>query len=260
MVSIKETDFLATLTSMGIAYTLAVTGSTARGEVRKNTSRYDYVSDIDVLCLVAPKDIQQTLLCKCLCEQGSSLILMSSEALKSPSNAVLCMEPDWLGKNGLFLSRPDFAGFRTAEFLAYQTQPLAYYKAQLNNSKTQIERRLYSKICITCLKLLYLSENLEKRSFVFEHELKLYNFPKVNATLVKNIINRELPDDLLQSAAQHLENLVSQCSLITESAVSLDSTALYFSDKNQNADKIIEAVFVENNKLSRAESLFLKAN
>ena len=257
---LEETGFLALLSDMGIAYTLALTGSTARGEMRKNTSRYDYTSDIDVLCLIDPKDIQQTLHCKQSYKQCSSLILMSSEALKYPSNAILSMAPDWLGGNGLLLLKPNFTGYCKAEFLAYQAQPLAYYNAQLKNSTVQPVRRLYSKICITCLKLLYLSEYSERRSFVFEHELKLHRFPEASGALVEQIVNRELPDDQLQSVAQHLETLIAQCAIITESAICLDSTALYFSSKNHHTDKIIEAVFLENNKLSKAESLFLRAN
>ncbi|PKH22862.1 nucleotidyltransferase domain-containing protein [Pseudomonas fluorescens] len=255
-----EEDFLSRLTDKDIVYTLALTGSTARGEARKNTSRHDYTSDIDVLCLIDPKDIPQTLCCKNAYEKCSSLILMSSEALKHPSNAILSMELDWFGDNGLLLQKPDFSGHRADEFLAYQTQPLAYYNAQLTNSTAHVARRLYSKICITCLKLLYLSEYPERRRFVFEHELIPHRFPEVSTALVEHIVNRDLPDDQLESVAQHLKNLITQHRLITESATFLDSTALYFSSEDQQADKIIQAVFLENNKLSKPESLFLRAH
>ncbi|WP_411565764.1 hypothetical protein ACLIN3_23775 [Pseudomonas orientalis] len=251
-----EEDFLVCLTDKDIVYTLALTGSSARGESRKNTSRHDYTSDIDVLCFIDPKDIAQTMRCKNAYEEYSPLILMSSEALKHPSNAILSMDLEWFGGNGLLLQKPDFSGHRADEFLAYQIQPLAYYNAQLTNSTSRIARRLYSKICITCLKLFYLSEYPERRSFVFEHELIPHHFAEVSTVLVEHIVNRDLPDEQLQSVAQHLKTLITQRRLVTESASFLESTALFFSSDNQHADKIIEAVFLENNKLSKAESLF----
>lgn len=252
-------DFVEFLTGSKIPYTLALTGSTARGELRNNSGQNDYKSDTDVLCIIAPEDIAATLSCKEKCIRPTPLILMNSKALNYPSNAVLSIAFDSLINNALNLSKPVFTDASTAEFIAYQLQPLAYYTSQLHNSTPQAKRRLYSKIAITCLKLLYLVDHSGRRSFVYEYELNSHQFVNVDEMLIRDIVNRELPDDQLRLAAESLEALVIQCPLITETAGFLASTTLYFSDKNIYSKEIIEAVFLENNRLTRSDALFIKA-
>ncbi|MDO7928326.1 hypothetical protein Q6A51_16170 [Pseudomonas sp. KFB-139] len=257
LVEIKS--FVDSLKESRIPYTLALTGSTARGELRSNSSPYDYNSDTDILCILAPSDIAAALSCKEKCSESTSLILMSSEALNHPSNAVLSIAFDSLIINDLHLSQPLFDDVNAAEFIAYQLQPLAYYTSNLRHSTPALKRRLYSKVAITCLKLLYLADHSDKRSFIYESEVKQHNFTNVDEVLVHSIINRELPDEPLQRAAEHLEKLVIQCPLIVKAASVLTSTKLYLSDKETCSAHIIEAVFLENNKLKRSDALFIRA-
>lgn len=186
----------------------------------------------------------------------SPLILMSSKALNHPSNAVLSLTIHSLN-NELNLSKPIFTNASATEFLAYQLQPLAYYASQLHNSAPQDKRRLYSKIAITCLKLMYLANHADKRTFIYEHELKSHPFTDIDATLVRDILDRALPDDKLLLAVTSLESLVMQYPLIAEIASFLASTNLYFSDKNTYPIEIIDAVFLENNRMKRSDALFI---
>jgi predicted nucleotidyltransferase len=255
---IEIQDFVECLTSYQISYTLALTGSLARGEARNNLGRHDYKSDIDILCIIAPKDIAKTIFLKKKFFRPIPLILMNSEALDHPSNAVLSIAFDSLINNGLNLSKPVFTDKSALEFFAYQLQPLAYYRSRLYNSTSQEKRRLYSKIATTCLKLLYLIDQPDHRSFVYEYELNSHHFVNVDEILVRDIVNRALPDEQLRLTTEWLEARVAECSLISKSSDFLASTNLYLLDRYIYSKEIIEAVFLENNRLSRSDSLFFK--
>ncbi|BBN57397.1 hypothetical protein TRE132_55220 [Pseudomonas chlororaphis subsp. aurantiaca] len=251
--------FIKCLVDSNIPHTLALTGSTARGELRSNSGQYDYESDLDILCIVEADSIAATLSCKKSYSCPIPLILMSSTALNYPSNAVLSIAFDSLISNDLGLSKPVFTDTNVAEFISYQAQPLAYYASQLAGSTLSTKRRLYSKISITCLKLLYLTDRLDRRSFIYEHELKSHHFVNVDEALVLGILNRELPDEQLRAAAEYLEMLVIACPSIMELVDSLESTRFHFLDKSRYSRKIIEAVFLENNRLKRTDALFIGA-
>jgi hypothetical protein len=184
---------------------------------------------------------------------------MSSEALDHPSNAVLSIAFDSLIHNGLKLSKPVFTDTSAAEFIAYQLQPLAYYTSQLRSSTPQEKRRLYCKIAITCLKLLYLIDHADRRSFVYEDELNSHHFIGIDEILIRAILSRSMPDDQLRLAAKYLKTLVEKCQFISETADFLPSTNLYCLDRYIYSEEIIEAVFLENNRLSRSDALFIKA-
>lgn len=249
--------FTQSLVHANIPFTLALTGSSARGEFRNNSGNYDYTSDTDELCIVDSRDISRVLLCKdgvCACVP---LILMSSEALKYPSNAVLSIEFNSLCRNDLELVRPSFAHVETREFIAYQMQPLAYYASRLGGSSFLERRRLYSKISITCLKLLYLVENVGQRDFVFESTLSSVSFKGIEDKVVRALITRDLSDQDLQQTANILQAAIKRSGILIESANVLRSTTLYLEDVNIYASHIREAVFLENNRLTMPESLFL---
>ncbi|WPO46644.1 hypothetical protein [Pseudomonas sp. S1Bt23] len=256
---IEIEGFITCLTNARIPYTLALTGSTARGELRNNSGRYDYDSDTDILCIIEPDSISATLSCKKNYTHSIPLILMSACALSHPSNAVLSIAFDSLITNDLSLSKPDFTNTSTAEFIAYQLQPLAYYTSQLKYSKPETQRRLYSKIAITCLKLLYLTQHPNKRSFIYEQELKLQGLTNIDEMLVQKILNRDLPDTELRDATERLEHQVTQFASIIAAADFLESTRLYILDKDNYSKRIIESIFLENNKLKRSDTLFIEA-
>ncbi|MGE7958415.1 hypothetical protein ACQKQA_17835 [Pseudomonas sp. NPDC089530] len=256
---IEIEGFITCLTNANIPHTLALTGSTARGELRKNSGRYDYDSDTDILCIIEPDSIAETLSCKREYAHSIPLILMSASALNHPSNAVLSIAFDSLINNDLNLSKPDFTNTRAAEFIAYQFQPLAYYASQLKHSTPDARRRLYSKIAITCLKLLYLAHHPGRRSFIYERELKLQNFTSIDEMLVQNILNRDLPDAELRDTAERLERQVAQCASIIAAADFLESTRLYVLDKDKYSKEIIDSIFLENNKLKKSDTLFIEA-
>ncbi|MGU9853434.1 hypothetical protein ACU680_21895 [Pseudomonas koreensis] len=248
--------FLRSLTDSGVGFTLAPTGSTARREMRNNSGSCDYTSDTDILCIINAEDIDKTLTQKRKSFQKLSLILMSTDALSYPSNAVLSIDFDALIENQLKLSKPNFASSSTAGFISYQAQPLAYYSAQLNHSAPEAQRRLLSKISISCLKLLYLADHVDRRSFVYERELLAYNNTRISNRLICKILNRETPDAELTSIAEILQHHVSECQVLTQFTRNLTSTSLYFLDKQKYSQEIIEAVFLENNRMSRADALF----
>lgn len=249
--------FTQSLVNANIPFTLALTGSSARAESRSNVGRYDYISDTDELCIVNSRDISSVLRCKDGVSACVPLILMSSEALKYPSNAVLSIAFDSLSRNDLALVRPSFAHVGTREFIAYQMQPLAYYASRLSCSSFLERRRLYSKISITCLKLLYLVENVGQRDFVFESTLSSLSFKGIEDKIVRALMTRDLSDQGLQQAANLLQAAIKRSGILTESANALRSTTLYLEDVNTYSSHIIEAVFLENNRLTMPESLFL---
>ncbi|MCV4342573.1 hypothetical protein [Pseudomonas capsici] len=258
LIEIKE--FIDSLKTSSLPYTLALTGSTARGELRSNSSPYDYNSDTDILCIIAPRNIAEALSYKEKCSESTPLILMSSEALHYPSNAVMSIAFDSLITNDLDLKRPIFTDVQAVEFIAYQLQPLAYYTACLQQSIPSLKRRLYSKIATTCLKLLYLIDHSDKRNFIYERELKQNHFANIDEGLVHNILNRELPDFELQHHAEHLTAQVIHNPLIAQAAGFLTSTRLYLTGKDTYSAQIIEAVFLENNRLKRSDALFIKGS
>lgn len=252
-------EFVDLLEASRIACTLALTGSTARGELRKNSGNYDYASDTDILCIIAPDDIAAALSCKEKCSDSTPLILMSSDALKMPSNAVLSIAFDSLLSNGLDLTKPVFSQASMESFLSYQLQPLAYYTAQLHDAQPQAKRRLYSKIAITCLKLLYLMNHPDRRKFIYEYELRSHPFMSIDGVLLHSLLDRELPDAPLKRVAESLETQIRQCPPIAEAAEFLTSTKLYWAGNGNDSEKIVESVFVENNKLKRSDALFIRA-
>ena len=249
--------FTHALMNANIPFTLALTGSSARGECRNNTGSYDYTSDTDLLCIIHSRDILRVQQCKSEVSTFVPLILMSSEALKYPSNAVLSIAFDSLSRQGIELVRPSFAHVEMREFIAYQMQPLAYYASRLNHSSLLEKRRLYSKIAITCLKLLYLVEHTGLRSFIFESTLSSLSFKGIDVQDVRSLINRDLPDQALQRAASRLQETIKCSDILVESADVLISTKLYFNDVNADSSRIREAVFLENNRLTLSESLSL---
>lgn len=249
--------FAQSLISANIPFALALTGSSARGEFRNNTRRYDYFSDTDVLCIVDSRDISRVLLCKANLSTVVPLILMNADALKYPSNAVLSIAFDSVFSNGLELVRPSFHHVDPREFIAYQLQPLAYYYSQLRGSSFMGKRRLYSKIAITCLKLLYLVENRGHRDFIFESMLSSLSFKGIEDKIVRALISRDLSDQALQRAANTLQATIKRTEILIESADVLASTTLYLNDVSANASHIREAVFLENNKLTLSQSLSL---
>ncbi|MDR9862711.1 MULTISPECIES: hypothetical protein [Pseudomonas] len=253
---IETCDFIKSLSDNDIPCTLALTGSTARGESRTNSAAYDYESDTDILCIVSPPDIEAVLFHKNRQSAAAPLILMSSEALAYPSNAVLSVNFDSLIKDELNLSKPDFTNADTAQFFSYQAQPLAYYSAQLPLATLEVQRRLYSKIAICSLKLLYLANEPDRRSFIYEQELIQLNSPAIENQLIQDIVNREIPDVQLRRTAEHLQNQIAKCPIIMEMSGQLESTRLHFLEKFKYSREIIESVFLENNRLKKADTLF----
>ena len=105
----KVNGFIKSLSAAGLRFTLALTGSAARGELRNNSGLCDYTSDTDILCIIDPKDINEVLSHKKQNFHTIPLILMSSEALNHPSNAVLSINFDSLIENQLKLSKPNLS-------------------------------------------------------------------------------------------------------------------------------------------------------
>lgn len=248
--------YLQRLADARIPYVVALTGSAARGEFRNNTGNFDYTSDTDVLCIIDSNDTAKALSCKAGITQHVPLILMSSEAMKYPSNAVLSIAFDSLINNTLGLTKPSFSEVSTGAFIAYQMQPLAYYASLLRTSPIEVKRRLYSKIAVTCLKLFFLTRNTHKRSFIFESDLLAQPMGGKEAVMVRNIINRALSDEVLQRTAEQLQAKILCCERLVESANCLVSTKLYLCGKTKFEAEIREAVFLENNRLLRSEAIF----
>jgi hypothetical protein len=106
---------------------------------------------------------------------------------------------------------------------------------------------------------MYLADHPDRRSFIYEDELYSHHFLNINGTLIRDTVDRTLPDDHLRLAAKFLEALALQCPLIAESIDFLISTNLYSLDQYIYAKEIIDAVFLENNRITRSDALFIEA-
>ena len=249
-------EFADLLVDFDVPFTIALTGSVARGEDRRGLGKWDYQSDVDLLCIVRGEYFEVLMEAKAQSKRTCPLILMTYESLVRPSNAVLSISKEIVFGNDDFFCLPHHISVSAEEYMSYQAQPLAYYAAKLRMSDEKLYRRLYAKIAITCIKLIYLSGDLKRKSFVYESELAAHCFSGVDRELVRKIVNRNIEDTSWEGVSKYVQGLVFENQVITDLASNLESTEVFFSTRGHDTDSVVESVFRENNGMSRSDALF----
>lgn len=255
---IMSDTFISAMRNRKISHSIAITGSYSRNELRTNSSQYDYNSDIDILCIVLHKDIRLVQQIKEEYHGKVELILMDSNCINTPSNAILSLTERSFIYNGLNLVLPDFSYIEFNIFFEFQIQPLAYYKSKLETAKKSERRRLLYKVAISCLRIIYSSENSEHRTFIYEKNIKSWAFKKINSALAADVLERNIPDQDLMDSCHKLEEIALSTAINILSSPILRSVQIYLSRPPMIGSDLIEQVFIENNNLSRSEALFIR--